>query len=609
MLVFGVSFFLLSWTRRWRLFHQPGSASARHFRDRSSAQRWGGGLLTSENGKGGRFTSDEVETFDPRSPGVSRSQMRDAVERLRKKVGLLQKVNADLEATANRLEIEGCTTTTESSSLVGAAPSGAAGSLLKKPASALSPVGACPSGWRLLQGSTDAHTDVENIRGKGPRGMSNMARFNGEEAPQNVTDSFRVWLCLDSSDKMSGLFQVKRLACRSCRLYTRNPAWAQMVNNITGPDEFEFLLYGPEIHELSMDSRYLGDCTYNLPFRISIPATYRVEFWSQASRCARVDELNPRWLPGNDDDVLGSRVSIVLGDPSNAVHKWQALMNGTDEKSRPLASCDFSERPSEFGDGRWVYSKRPSAGNFTRAAMYGSIQDEFTWVPWRCHIPTYSKGAAKSCLEGKSVSLWGDSHMRQLYNAIVTYACGADAPRGQWHQDSCSTGSKACPRLKVCVFNDPFGKRLPEELRVRSGALRDEADLIISNFGQHPADGAHQWTSQMYNDSLQKYAHALQSNSGSAAVISSGTYLWHETNDHPFNNGGWFRAYKDHRTSPLIRLWNILAKNKMESTNLRILPAYRSFRSRSYTKHQHMKTEILQASVVQFILNTLCPAH
>jgi len=160
-----------------------------------------------------------------------------------------------------------------------------------------------------------------------------------------------------------------------------------------------------------------------------------------------------------------------------------------------------------------------------------------------------------------------------------------------------NTGRCNSPDFKqICVANDPMG--------VRVGALT--SDLTVSNYGQHPADGAHRWKYSKYRSSIDQYIQKLNAQ-GKDKV--SQKFLWMETVASMFRKDSWVRGYKDWRSNGRLGIYNHYATSQMQENGYGVLNTWRQSMSmtRLNPDMAHLEYAILYRSSVQQILNFLCP--
>lgn len=83
------------------------------------------------------------------------------------------------------------------------------------------------------------------------------------------------------------------------------------------------------------------------------------------------------------------------------------------------------------------------------------------------------------------------------------------------------------------------------------------ADLTISNYGQHPADGAHHWKYSQYQKSIDSYIMKLKKKNARKK------FLWMESVAAMYRKDNWVRGYKDWRTNGRLGEYNRYATSKM----------------------------------------------
>ena len=359
-----------------------------------------------------------------------------------------------------------------------------------------------------------------------------------------------------------------------------------------------------------------------------------------------------QWPVCHYDEPLGTKVYLEFGDatkgkealetvrtgtnlptcqmkPSNTImndvtakKKYYSVMDGGrwvttwehDELKEKLFTLisDVSynpkyQNPQRIPGGSVYLNGKPSSGRGVKARPFVG-HEKYLWTPYECKMNFFSPEDANKCIKGKSLELRGDSHMRQLFNALTVYACGCGkaycmdgggAQKG-WGGNQCwkgNFGRCSSPEYKnICVQNDPDG--------VRIGDLT--ADLTVSNYGQHPADGAHRWKYQKYRSSIDKYVNSLNAK-GKENV--RGRFLWMETVASMFRKDSWVRGYKDWRSNGRIGVYNQYATSKMQENGYGVLNTFRQSMSMTRLNPDvaHLEHAILHRSTVQQILNFLCP--
>lgn len=129
-------------------------------------------------------------------------------------------------------------------------------------------------------------------------------------------------------------------------------------------------------------------------------------------------------------------------------------------------TSDVSYNPKYQGSripgGSTYLNGKPSSGRGVKARPFVG-HEKYLWTPYDCRIKYFNADDANECLTGKSIELRGDSHMRQLFNALTIYACGCGkeyCPDGigaaikGWGTNQCIQSTSRCtnPSFRsICV--------------------------------------------------------------------------------------------------------------------------------------------------------------
>ena len=301
-----------------------------------------------------------------------------------------------------------------------------------------------------------------------------------------------------------------------------------------------------------------------------------------------------KWPPNHYDEPVGTKLFFTFGNPKDAAKALVRIRAGDG-----LSVCDLQGSSEEQAKGRWVTiyddmenhvfrttdregvagpkDGKVKGGTYIlpapenrRGALIRPWVDHkgYMWTPYNCKMPrVFSPEDARKCMDGKSLHLRGDSHMRQLFNGFLTYACGGKgAIYDTWHSDQCIDDRLLCkgPGFKnICLKDDSDGTNIGNLAGV---------DLTVQNFGQHPADGAHHWTFDHYKQQANSLAAKL---SGQDKAVRKKKFLWHETNAMMFRKDSWIIAYNDWRTNSRIGAYNLHATAKMKELDVGIIPTFR----------------------------------
>ena len=488
---------------------------------------------------------------------------------------------------------------------------------------------ACPSGkWQLLEPSVDA-------RFEGEEGLS--PRLDGIPVDGvNISDVYKVHVCKRSANE--GTMLVTKLKrCDETRKFTTDPTYSALAGEY-GPDEFDLILEGPEMMNLRTGpgARHTGACKYELPYRVSVPGQYHVSLVVSRENYGGADEQSAAWPPSHYDEPLGTQVFLNFEGALRTDEEMKSLLEGGEGGGVQLPPCSLVPPPNASqtwyrsgpGDGRWVNGK--STGLFkhrdpvshvpsyffpksTRLAIVRPwvVNSQYRWTPRKCRMQIFTPAQARTCMHGKSVHFRGDSHMRQLMNALSSYMCEQGTDQGIWHADFCVTPVGKCTAAdqvdKVCMKNDADGDAPPAFADCSEDGSTCDLDLVVANFGQHPADGAHHWPNKRYRDQVDAYTQKLIA--ATPAHVLRRKFLWMESNAAIFRKDVWIRGYHDWRTNSRLWAMNKYASAKMREIGVGIIPTFAQTTPMAQLQmdQAHFDLVVLQKSAVQHVLNFLCP--
>jgi len=175
--------------------------------------------------------------------------------------------------------------------------------------------------------------------------------------------------------------------------------------------------------------------------------------------------------------------------------------------------------------------------------------EDFTWLPNNCAIPEISQHHAIKCLLQKKLVLFeGDSHMRMLYNSLLTFVCG---PQVDWTGWNTQCGG-ACRRQKlsnVCMRKDGTASS--------HNFMDTSAYMTFVNFGAHFCHGSNHKKSQDYRNKVDDLVQRIKK----MDQASKSKVIWHETNMIPIRDDNWIKAYGDQRTNIKLAAYNLYHRN------------------------------------------------
>ena len=401
-------------------------------------------------------------------------------------------------------------------------------------------------------------------------------RLDGIEQ-NNISEKFSVHYCAEA---LSGIFRIqKHKLCREDAHFSDDDNYSKYVRQHIGPDDFILGMEGPEIHDLFSGTRYLGQCIYEVPFKVSTAGRYNLKLtWWRENFGSAVDIAQRGWQAAHFDLPLGIGAFVSLEDSTK--HTEHA------EQEKP--QCNLRDVTYNYMQGMWAPKEKNYDSNVIRIG-------EYRWYPENCALKQFDSTAASQCLAGKKVLLIGDSHMRQLRNSLVQLACGITLDLG--FMGCITTG---CPGLEgLCVIADGLAGDT-------SFMLHDNVDLVIANFGHHWIDGERRRTVTSYKQHVDTIVDRIRSRNSTSLL---GKLVWYENNAMYPRKDAWIQGYSDQRTNVKIRVMNEYANAQMKMLGIPIIPAFSQTMAvvTSCEDIAHFDLSILQQSVAQFVLGLLCP--
>ena len=237
---------------------------------------------------------------------------------------------------------------------------------------------------------------------------------------------FRVSLCVHTFEQLTGAFRLERLrgcASRSESKSGDDPEYWRVVEDTYGSEEFAMVLRGPEM--LGLKPKHLGNCVFDLPFRVSVAGTYSASLvWYRGNYlAARHDITNDgtfetQLLVRNHTFRLG-----IIASPAS------------DDEARVLAAGGAGLVPcTPNGGSRFALAR----GRWVRARS--APEQQYQWTPWECRLPSLAD-AWRACVlrddnaarTGFSLHIAGDENAARMVAAVVNDLCGrGSVPETLW---------------------------------------------------------------------------------------------------------------------------------------------------------------------------------
>ena len=388
---------------------------------------------------------------------------------------------------------------------------------------------------------------------------------------------FHFWICADSK-RLCGIIRIhKEFGCNENDEFSKDPLYSNFVRTKIGPDEFVLGLEGPELHSLTLMLKYKGNCTYDMPFEVSTPGLYHLNLVWLREHYVGAQEGTVGWLEGQAYKPLGDNCFVNLSITNDHMVADSILKQHHEKKNSAnqlLPMCDLRCPNYTYIPGRWVYRKKKSSLIFhrgphpfyhrkvTNTQLHTWIRlEDFSWLPINCALPNFSQAQILRSLVQKKILFEGDSHMRMLYNSLLTFSCG---PQDEWSgwESQCGGNCKTQNLHQVCMEKDGTASS--------SAYIKRSSNVTFFNFGQHFCDGDRHRTFQEYR----LHVDHIISKIGKMTSREKSRLVWHETNMMPFRTDTWIQAFGDQRTNTKILAYNWYATKEMKKIGIPIIPAF-----------------------------------
>ena len=401
----------------------------------------------------------------------------------------------------------------------------------------------------------------------------------------NIYDKFVFEYCVYDNNPLAGVFRISKMRqCKEDAHFSDDKDYSTYIRQHIGPDDFVLTLEGYELHDMVSDARYLGSCTYDIPFEVNSPGQYILNLlWWRENFASAVDIAASGWQAGHLDLPLGTSTVMTLTGKANEQHK---------------ENCDLRDMAYSYMPGRWQLI-RPSPDNEEVSAsriQNDIVSGKYRWHSKACTLKYFSSTDAAQCLSGKRVTFHGDSHMRQLRNSLALLACGVSLGVQVM---GCVT---QCPGLQhICSKADGLAVD-------PSFMLNEEDDLTVANFGHHWIDGERRRTVASYKQHIDTVVASIKARNSSLLMQK---LVWYESNAMQLRKDAWIQGYDDQRTNVKIRAMNKYANAQMKTLGIPIIPSFTQ--TMPILVHNedmaHFDLNLLYASAAQFVLGLLCPDY
>ncbi|KAI8805400.1 hypothetical protein BJ742DRAFT_820305 [Cladochytrium replicatum] len=411
----------------------------------------------------------------------------------------------------------------------------------------------CGDGFFRIQRQ---HSSIENYReAVSLRNAEERVNSSNHNDRRGVEDPHPTVVVPQTSGSRQTSSETVELSCEAmlAKSVSENTQTEEELRYHFGPDSFHLKLYGPQKYGVTV-SRYVGDCTYELAFRLHNPGEYHVNLWHTYTNYDHINEMVDQWPPLLLQPILQNhRIKICSGCKGISIPQRSTTF-GALSNSR----SDLNHEPSEILP--LCSRSDPTDGIYLPAlpnTSFTSKPNNYTFTPFRCRYDqTFGPRDDISCLSlgyGKKLTIVfiGDSHTRVAFEGVSRRIRGdttpfAETPKWEEHEETYG-------RIVLRYILDPFLR-----VRIRDPALFNDADAVVFQVGQWPAAstlrGGH-WSLEMYEKHVSNVLEQMAIRNPMMRDASHGPLklIWQGLTSFPYRTDQTIIDLKDWRTNE--RLW------------------------------------------------------
>ncbi len=334
-------------------------------------------------------------------------------------------------------------------------------------------------------------------------------------------------------------------------LMERNLSTSTKVNAPGTQDVYRVRMVGPTVELLSVS--YCSSSLALAPYRLSHAGSYTVEVLHLHSNYS-LQAPSPVHKP---DDLSAASFQLeTLGKPARGSSRSQT------QKCRDLDA-----------PGKWLYEEQPNSLNRTcvhEDYKVGCLplnmgtdryKSGLTWWQPHCEQHEVTTSQFRSCLGRRKLCMFGDSHMRFLFNFVY------DLVEGSWTTEITPGSKEIRSSDMVAFYEDPWGWAVHEEEHNCSMILRNTGAWHIS-YAMSAANGRRPPDLADYAGRVSHVAASMH-----AARERGAQVIWMTTNGQPINLAVHTHEKfenKDYRTDPMLLALNRVANRAMAAHDIPI---------------------------------------
>ena len=290
-----------------------------------------------------------------------------------------------------------------------------------------------------------------------------------------------------------------------------------------GANEYLILVDGPELHAFVPE--FTSDCIYSSILAFSTAGKYDIKIYKTRTKFEAIDETKPPHWPDLHYNVIYSKEHTFKASGSGSQYVWKAVRGGNYLSELHLP-----------GKNREVKTR----------IMLDAVVPPQVMRNYKMNVRPLPS------LQDKSILFAGDSHMRTAMLDMVKEQKMVDESYNiPFHTNHCVKN--------WCFQHNPMGSCITNP---------EKYDLIIWNFGQHPASGQGHYSFEKYRKSVDT---AVQ-----CATTFKHKILWMETPPLPMRNDDVIKnKFKDWRSFHRIKAFNKYATSAFQKIGVAILPYWK----------------------------------
>ncbi|KAJ3414870.1 Elongation factor 2 [Chytridiales sp. JEL 0842] len=341
-----------------------------------------------------------------------------------------------------------------------------------------SPIKANTTETVALEAQECQRWETYGLRSQATEDFRNCKSLNDDYPGLGKNDTFQVELCMSSRKCGEGYFRITRKDQVICRkAFDQKLSWDEdvdeMIKRDIGPDAFWLKFDGPE-RLTPTEWRHIGNCTYELPFRLTTTGLFNVTLIHTYDNFDAVTEMEidiphkPRY-----ETILKDFSLDVCSQAECNQWTYTGLLTSTE-----LPYCSTNNTLQ----GVFLHTS-PNLPSEREKWLLKSYGHPFIWHPLQCRLPhNYFRNESAACYgTNKTIAMIGDSQMRGAFDVATLRLDGQDVKYEKQNAE------KLRPDRFYKAFTGSNAKDAGIGLRVRF-----KWDPFLRMFSQYALDDANE---------------------------------------------------------------------------------------------------------------------